>query len=184
VEDAPLLFTSLAPATSLITLNCDIGDRGVVVHRNCDCLYDKLNCRQTIRTIRSSDKLTELGVTIWVSDVHDVLENTLAKRYSSAPGDFQLVETRTPAGLPRYLLLLHPRVGAVAQDTVAALFLEELGRRKSYYSFMTAIWRREGVLSVHRHPPLHTSRGKALPFQRVQDPSLLPDALREYITSA
>lgn len=177
-DTAPLLFTSLAPFTPIITLNTDIGDRGVIEYRNCDCLYDQMGCRQTIHTIRSSDKLTEFGVTIWAADVQDVLEEVLQRRFRTAPGDFQLVETQTSDGLPVYLLLVDPRVGEIEERTLAKLFLDELGRRKPHYSFMTAIWEREQVLQVRRHSPLVTSRGKVPSFYRVRDLALLPDTLK------
>ncbi|MCW5978535.1 MAG: hypothetical protein KIT09_10680 [Bryobacteraceae bacterium] len=177
-SEAPrLLFTSLAPVTSKVILNTDIGDSGVVEYRRCDCLYDRAGCRQTIHTIRSADKLTEFGVTIWVADVYDVLENALPRRYRAAAGDFQLIETRTPAGLPRYVLLAHPRAVEIDEQTLAKVFLEELGRRKTYYGFMTSIWEREKVLEVRRQAPIATSRGKLLPFLRLTDPAQLEPAL-------
>jgi len=177
-SDAPrLLFTSLAPVTSKVMLNTDIGDRGLIEYRRCDCLYDRMGCRQTIHTIRSSDKLTEFGVTIWVADVYHVLEDLMPRNYQASASDFQLIETRTPDGLPRYLLLVHPRVQAVNDQALAKLFLRELGQQKSYYGFMTSIWAREKVLEVYRRSPIATSRGKLLPFFRLRDPAVLPGIL-------
>jgi hypothetical protein len=172
--EAPrLLFTSLAPVTSKVLLNTDIGDRGLISSRRCDCLYDRLGCTQTIHAIRSADKLTEFGVTIWVADVYHVLETVLPRRYHATPADFQLIETRTPDGLPRYVLLVHPRVPDVDGPAVAGVFFDELGRQKSYYGFMTSIWERENVLEVLRQPPIPTARGKMLPFFRLTDPAAL-----------
>jgi len=163
-----LLFTSLAPVTSIVTLNTDIGDCGVIQNRRCDCLYDRLGCRQMIHTIRSSDKVTGFGVTIWVADICHVLANVLPRRYQAADTDFQLVEARTEDGLPRYCLLVHPRVAPLDEQEVVKCFVRELGRRKTHYGFMTGIWEREKALSVHRHPPLVTERGKLLPFFRLR----------------
>jgi hypothetical protein len=174
LEPSRLLFTSLAPVTSKFILNTDIGDRGVIHYRRCDCLYDRLGCHQTVHTIRSADKLTEFGVTIWLADVYHVLETVLPRRYRAAASDFQLVETRTPDGLPRYVLLVDPRVPGVDAPAAAQLFLDELGKQKPYYGFMTSIWEREKVLEIRRQPPIATGSGKMLPFVRLQDPAMLP----------
>ena len=168
-----LLFTSLAPLTSKALLNTDIGDRGVINHRRCDCLYDQLGCRQTIHKIRSADKLTEFGVTIWVADVYHVLESILPRRFRGVSSDFQLIETRTPAGLPRYVLMVHPRLSGLDDQTAAKVFLAELGQQKTYYGFMTSIWEREKVLEVRHQVPIATSSGKMLPFLRLRDPAML-----------
>lgn len=172
-EPARLLFTTLAAGTSKFLLNTDIGDTGVIGRRRCDCLYDRLGCHQTIHTIRSADKLTEFGVTIWVADVHEVLESVLARRFRAAATDFQLVESRTESGLPRYFLLVHPRLAGVDNEAVRKAFLEELGRRKRHYAFMTAIWEQQRLIELLRRPPLPAPSGKLLPFLRLRDASAL-----------
>jgi len=166
-SESELLFTSLAPVTSKFILNTGIGDRGVIGHRRCVCLYDRLGCHQTIHTIRSAGKLTEFGVTILLADVYLVLETLLPRRFMAAAGDFQLVETRTTDGLPRYLLLIDPRVPAIEEAAAAQLFLDELRKLKPYYGFMTSIWGREKVLEVRRQPPVAIAGGKMLPFIRL-----------------
>ena len=64
-----LLLTSLRSASPKVLLNTDIGDRAVLETRRCGCLYDQLGCRLLLHTIRSSDKITELGVTFAVITV-------------------------------------------------------------------------------------------------------------------
>jgi hypothetical protein len=172
-QPARLLFTTLVAGRSKFILNTDIGDTGVIGWRRCGCLYDRLGCHQTIHTIRSADKLTEFGVTIWVADVHEVLENVLARRFRAAATDFQLVETRTESGLPQYFLLVHPRLAGLEAEAVRKAFLDELGRRKRHYAFMTAIWQQERLIEVLRRPPLPAPSGKLLAFLRLRDPSAL-----------
>jgi hypothetical protein len=166
---SPLLFTSLAPITPKILLNTDIGDRGVLGERRCQCLYDQLGCHQTIHHIRSADKITGFGVTFWVSDVHDVLETAIPRRLGGAPGDYQLVEYDSAEGLPVYSLVAHPRLATISEQGLIDLFLAELAQRKPYYGFMTSIWAREKVLHVRRQAPIATARGKILPFHRLSD---------------
>ncbi len=170
----PLLFTSLAPLTPKILINTDIGDRGILGSRRCNCLYDELGCRRTIHSIRSSDKITGFGVTFWAADVCDVLETALPRHVESgAPGDFQLVECDSEGGLPRYILVAHPRLTDVTDEQLINVFLTELGKRKSYYGFMTSVWAREKVLEVLRRIPIATTGGKTPLFQRLADPRRL-----------
>ena len=161
-----LLMTSLQPLTNKVLLNTDIGDRGVLGRRRCDCLYDRLGCTTTIHTIRSSDKITEYGVNIAVSDVFQILENDLPRRFGGTAGDYQLVESRNANGLPRYTLRVNPVVPPRENSAITSAFLSELNRRQSYYGYMTAIFKKEGILQVERAAPVPTPRGKILPFYR------------------
>ena len=45
---------------------------------------------------------------------------------SAAPStDYQLLEEQTSGGLPRYVFLVSPEVGAIDERTLARVFLEE-----------------------------------------------------------
>ena len=169
-DRAPLLFTSLAPVAPKFLLNTDIGDRGIVGSRRCDCLYDRLGCRQTIHDIRSSDKITGFGVTFWVADVCDVLDTALPSRLGGTPGDFQLLESDSEGSWPRYVLLVDPRLTNFTDDHLIRIFLEELSSRKSYYGFMTAIWKSERVIEVRRRRPVAAAQGKTPLFRRLSGP--------------
>ncbi len=163
---SPLLFTSFSPLTSKILLNTDIGDRGMLGERSCDCVYGRMGCRRTIHMIRSSDKITEFGVTFQVPDVFRVLEEALPRRLGGRTGDYQLIEERNRAGLPKYTIRVHPNVTGVEGDTVKEAFLSELAAVRSYYGFMAEIWRKEGIVHTERGVPLASRRGKVLPFHR------------------
>jgi hypothetical protein len=169
----PLLLTGFAQITQRILLNTDIGDRGILGDRRCDCLYDRLGCRQMIHGIQSSDKITGYGATIWVSDAHHVLETSLPSRLGGAPSDYQLVECDSAEGVPHYFLIVNPRLGDINDERIIEVFLAELAERKSYYSFMTEIWARERALGVVRQQRLSTGSGKAPPFIRIKDPRQL-----------
>ena len=175
-DGAPLLFTSLAPVAPTFLLNTDIGDRGIIGSRRCDCLYDRLGCRQTIHDIRSSDKITGFGVTFWVADVCEVLDTALPSRLGATPGDFQLLESDSESPWPRYILLADPRLTNFTSEHLLRVFLEELSRRKSYYGFMTAIWKSESVIEVRRKRPVAAAQGKTPLFRRLSGP-LKPGAL-------
>lgn len=164
-----LLLTSLRSAAPKVLLNVDIGDRAVRERAPCDCLYDRLGCRLRLHTIRSSDKITELGVTFAVQDVFHVLEEIFPRRFGGAAGDYQLVETGDGQGLPRYTILVNPRLTVVDEGRLPAAFLAELGKLQPYYGFMTSAWAREELITVRRAQPYATAAGKVLPFHRTGD---------------
>ena len=165
-EPAPFLLTSLSPISSKVLLNTDIGDLAVFKRRSCACFYDEVGCGKVLHTIRSSDKITAFGVTFAVADVFQVLEADLPKKFGGAVGDYQLVEECDEEGLPRYKLVVSPRVKSLSEYEVVPLFLRALGKRGRSYGLMANIWRRAGILECIRSEPLATSRGKVLPFFR------------------
>lgn len=164
--DRTVLLTSLRRAVPKVLLNADIGDRAVFGERRCGCLYDRVGCRLELHGIRSSDKITELGVTFAVRDVHHVLEDVLPRRLGGAAGDYQLVESRDQHGLPRYTLRLDPGLRDIDDAIVTATFLAELGRLERHYGFMASTWGREGMIQVRRGAPLASASGKVLSFHR------------------
>ena len=164
-----VLLTSLRRAVPKVLLNADIGDRAVFSERRCGCLYDRVGCRLELYRIRSSDKITELGVTFVVHDVHQVLEQVLPRRLGGSAGDYQLVESRDRHGLPRYTLLLDPGLRDLDDAVVTTTFLAELGRLERHYGFMTSTWAREGLIRVRRGAPLAGPSGKVLSFHRASD---------------
>lgn len=166
-----LLFTSMHRFATKILLNADIGDRAVMETRRCDCLYDRLGCHLRLHSIRSSDKITELGVTFAVQDVFHVLEDVLPRRFGGTAGDYQLVEARDAQGLPRYTMLVNPALPGIDERRLPAAFLSEMGKLEGYYRFMTAAWAREKLIGVRRAPPLAGPLGKVLPFHRIADTS-------------
>ncbi|HXJ83496.1 MAG TPA: hypothetical protein VMS64_33020 [Candidatus Methylomirabilis sp.] len=164
-----LLVTSMHRFATKVLLNADIGDRAVLDTRRCECRYDRLGCHLRLHTIRSSEKITELGVTFAVQDVFRVVEDVLPGRFGGAAGDYQLVEARDEQGLPRYTILVNPSLPGIDEERLAAVFLSELGKLEGHYRFMTAAWARERFIGVRRGPPLAGPLGKVLPFHRIND---------------
>lgn len=161
-----LLLTSLRHASPKVLLNVDIGDRAVLETRRCDCLYDRLGCRLLLHTIRSSDKITELGVAFAVADVFHVLEEVFPRRFGGRAGDYQLVETMAPDGSARYTLRVNPELPGIIEHRLPAEFLSELGKLRDYYGHMVSVWQREDLIRTTRGLPLASSHGKVLPFYR------------------
>jgi phenylacetate-coenzyme A ligase PaaK-like adenylate-forming protein len=164
--ESTLLFTSLRGVLPKVLLNVDIGDRAVIEQAPCDCAYGRLGCEVRLHTIRSSDKITEFGVTFAVQDVFHVLEDALPRRFGGEAGDYQLVEDRDANGLPRYTIVVDPRLSGIDAGDVPDTFLREMAKLERHYGFMAAVWAREKIITVRREAPLAGSSGKRLPFYR------------------
>lgn len=171
-----LLLTSLRPAARKVLLNTDIGDYGRLESRRCDCSLDSLGYHTRLSGIRSFQKLTGEGMTILGSDLYPVLEDVLPRRFGGAVGDYQLVERQDERGLPRYELLVNPRVGRVDERALIRLLLNELRAARPPYRFMLDQWSQADALAVRREPPIVSDRGKVLPFRALgaADPRRLP----------
>jgi hypothetical protein len=100
-----------------------------------------------------------------VQDVFHVLEDALPRRFGGEAGDYQLVEDRDANGLPRYTIVVDPRLSGIDGD-VPDTFLREMARLERHYGFMAAVWAREKIITVRREAPLAGSSGKRLPFYR------------------
>ena len=173
-----LLLTSLRRAAPKVLLNVDIGDRAVLSRAPCECLYDRLGCHLRLHTIRSTDKITELGVTFAIHDVFHVLEEIFPRRFGGAAGDYQLVEARDAQGLARYTILVNPRLFAVETRGLPAAFLSEMGKLQHYYRFMASAWAREHLITARRAEPHATAAGKIIPFHRAADSPAAPAGTR------
>jgi hypothetical protein len=166
-----LLVTSLRHALPKVLVNVDIGDRAVIERRACDCTYGRLGCDVRLHTIRSSDKITEFGVTFALQDVFHVLEDALPGRFGGSAGDYQLVEDRNEQGLARYTILVNPALDNIDEAIVPHAFLSEIGRLRDYYGAMASTWSRERLIRVRRASPVAGPSGKVLPFHRVDETS-------------
>ncbi len=158
-----LLFTTLLPFAPRFLINADMGDSGVVEPTTCSCEYSAVGMTTQVRDIFSYGKLTGQGVTLLGSDVVNILETTLPRRFGGAPGDYQLVEQE--GGRQTELVLrMSPRTGAATTADVREFFLDEL--RRCYGGTLAArLWKHSagfarGARRTLRHPnrqglPLH-----------------------------
>jgi hypothetical protein len=160
-----LMLTSLRPAGPKVLLNTEIGDYGQLESRRCDCRFDSLGYHVRLSGIRSFQKLTGEGMTILGSDLYPLLEDVLPQRFGGGPGDYQVVERQDGDGLPRYHLLVSPRVGRIDEGAVLKQFLTELSTLRPSYRFMVDQWSQAGAFEIRREEPVVSNRGKVLPFR-------------------
>jgi hypothetical protein len=109
------------------------------------------------------------------SEAIAALEETLPGRFGGLIGDYQLIEEADPAGRPRLVLLISPRVGPVDDAAVGSAFLAA----NSPATRLTELfWRESGTLRVERREPLATASGKVLHIHAVDRRvgSLAPEA--------
>ncbi len=159
-----LLMTGLRSACPKIMLNTEIGDYGVLETRRCDCLLGELGYDRHIHSIRSFDKFSGEGVTFIGADLQLLLEKSLPGRFGGNVGDYQLLEEQDTRGLPRYTLVVDPRVGPLDEEALCRTVLEELGRINGTYRLMVQVWKQADFLRVSRRSPVQTGRGKILTY--------------------
>lgn len=166
LPDRALMVSTLRPTSPYVFINASLGDQAELVQRSCGCALERLGWSGHLHSIRSYEKLTAGGMTFLDGDVVRVLEEHLPARFGGGPIDYQLVEEEGQDGMARVRLLIHPKVGPLAEQEVVDLVLDAIGRRSGAARVMTLNWRKGGVLRVERRAPLATANGKVLHLVR------------------
>lgn len=161
-DDASLFVTSLRRATPLIMLNLSMGDQATLRARSCGCPLEQLGWTTHLQGVVSREKLTAAGMTFYDVDVVRVLERVLPDRFGGGPADYQLVEGETDGGEPVVRLLVHPAVGPLDPDRVAAALLAAIGEGSGAERVMGTVWRDARVIRVERRAPFTAASGKIL----------------------
>jgi hypothetical protein len=158
-----LLFTTLLPTSAKVLLNYESGDYGVVTERDCGCPIGELGFDRHLHTIRSYEKLTSEGMNFVGSDLLQLVEDVLPRRFGGGPSDYQLVEEEV-GGLPRVSVVVSPRLGPLDDEAVVSTVLETLGSGPAYKDMMASFWNTGHTLQVVRREPHATSSGKVPAF--------------------
>ncbi|UCF38488.1 MAG: hypothetical protein JSU96_06505 [Acidobacteriota bacterium] len=162
IQDA-FYLTGLLPSLPKIMINVEMGDRGVIATRNCDCPLSQAGFRQTVHTIRSYEKLTSEGMLFTSTDLAAVVEDLLPQRFGGDPSDYQFVESSRD-GLTEVHLILSPRLGKLNDLEVIDAVMSFLGDQSDGYRLMTKFWADGGTLKVVREEPKATRASKILPL--------------------
>jgi hypothetical protein len=155
-----LLVSAIRPRAALLLLNASLRDYGTLSDRVCGCKAAAHGWRTHLTGIRSHEKLTAGGMTLYDSALERVLEETLPDRFGGGPLDYQLVEEEAADGSPVLRLLVHPALGPIDSAAVEAAFLDAVGKGGGVQQLIEAAWRRAGFLRVERRPPEATPGGK------------------------
>ncbi|MBP7149799.1 MAG: hypothetical protein KBD01_19915, partial [Acidobacteria bacterium] len=157
-----LLVSSIRPTAPFVLLNVSMGDRATFSARRCGCPLDDIGWTTHLHTIRSFEKLTAGGITLEDTDIVEILDEVLPRRFGGGPADYQLLEQADEDGQPRLQLLVHPAVGPLDAAAVADAFLGAIATGSESKREMAALWRRAGIPSVVREPPRARAGGKIL----------------------
>lgn len=155
-----LLFSSLRKATPLILLNFSNGDLAVLKQRSCGCPLGRLGLDTHYSFTRSIEKLTSGGMAFLDTDIMQILEQKLPKKFGGGPTDYQLREDETPGGNPQLCLVVHPRLGSLDEAALKAFFLEKIGSGSGAEKLTSMIWRDSDMLRIERCAPSITATGK------------------------
>ncbi len=157
-----LLFTNLLPFAPRFLVNAEMDDSGIVEPATCQCQYSAAGMTTQVRDIFSYGKLTGQGITLYGSDVMNILEKALPQRFGGAPGDYQLIE-REGERQTDLVLRVNPRTDVASTADVREFFLAEL--RKCYGGTLAArLWKHSAGFAVVLEEPFVTRTGKVLPL--------------------
>jgi phenylacetate-coenzyme A ligase PaaK-like adenylate-forming protein len=163
VEVNSLQFTTLLPTSAKILINVDMDDVGNIEPVDCDCLWARSGFDKKISNIHSVGKLTGYGMTLVGTEIVQILEEKLPKRFGGSPADYQLVEQEGTAET-RLVLRVSPRVKTCSPTEVRDVFLKEI--RACYAGCLASrVWDHADALLVTQAEPLVTPGGKVLPLQ-------------------
>ena len=160
-QDLPsdaLLISSLRPAAPLVLLNASMGDTGILDGRSCGCPVGAEGWPTRLRGILRLAGTEGHGVSPSSADMARVLDETLPARFGGGPGDYQIVEAERPDGSRRLRLLVHPGVGQLDPQAVAAVFVSASGAGLT-----------TNLVTVERRAPMATTFGKVLHTHRTRD---------------
>ena len=167
-EFEALWVTTLHPATPKLMLNVEIGDYAERSSRHCECALGQAGFGEHLHTIRSYEKLTSEGMHFVGSELMNLLENVLPRRFGGGANDYQLVEEEFD-GLARVSLLVSPSVGPVSESEIRELVLDSLGQGGQGRAMMSQWWKESATLRVERREPLPTGAAKVLPLHVRKD---------------
>jgi hypothetical protein len=168
-----LLVTTLSPLAEKILFNTETGDCAELTQRNCGCSMGTMGLRTHLSNIRSFEKLSGEGMTMFGSSLVQILEETLPDRFGGSSVDYQLLEEEGVDSATRLTLRVHPSIGPIVETEVRETLLRGIARANAMNAHMVRIWDLAETVRISREPPLATSAGKVLPFHLAK---ALPDA--------
>jgi hypothetical protein len=159
-----MLFTSLLPCAPKVLLNVEFGDSGKIENSKCDSAYSKDVLHKHISCIRSFEKMTGEGMTLFGSEIEKLLEERLPALFGGESVDYQLTEEENADGFTRYKLLINPRLNKTDCNIVKDVVLSEIKKLDTAKNLLYDIWSKADVFEVSYEKPIATARGKIYPF--------------------
>jgi hypothetical protein len=158
-----LYLTSLSPLSPKLMLNVESGDHAVLSDRDCGCPLHKAGLTRHMHSIRSYEKLTSEGMTLFGAALEELVEQILPARFGGGPNDYQLLEEEED-GRTRVSVLVSPSVGTLQEGPVVDAVLAHLHGNDRVDAMMAEVWKGADTLRVLRIAPHMTGASKVLPL--------------------
>ena len=158
-----LYLTSLSPLSPKLMLNVESGDHAVLSDRDCGCPLQKAGLTRHMHSIRSYEKLTSEGMTLFGAALEELVEQILPARFGGGPNDYQLLEEEED-GRTRVSVLVSPSVGMLPEGPVVDAVLAHLHGNDRVDAMMAEVWKGADTLRVLRIAPHMTGASKVLPL--------------------
>jgi hypothetical protein len=154
-----LYYTTVLPTCPKLMLNVESGDYPTLERRSCGCPWGNDGFNVHLSRIRSYEKLTTQGMCFLGSDVINLVEKTLPRKFGGCATDYQLVE-RVSDGLSRLCIVVSPGIGDLDETEVVHTAVEDLCRRPGPMALMTRLVSSGNDVEVVRREPYTTLAGK------------------------
>lgn len=155
-----LLFSTLRLSSPLILINVSLGDQATLKKGTCGCFLGELGLDTHLQYVRSFEKLTSGGMAFLDTEIVQVIEQDLPRRFGGGPTDYQLLEDERDDGKPQLRLIIHPRVGPLDLDQVKTIFLQKIASGSGAEKLTSLIWRDLDMVTIERSLPKTTATGK------------------------
>jgi hypothetical protein len=158
-----MYLTSLSPLSPKLMLNVESGDHAVLSDRDCGCPLQQAGLTRHLHSIRSYEKLTSEGMTLFGAALEELVEQILPARFGGGPNDYQLLEEEED-GQTRVSVLVSPSVGTCEDAHVVDAVLAHLHGNNRVDAMMAEVWKGADTLRVLRIAPHMTGASKVLPL--------------------
>lgn len=156
------LFTSLYSDCPIVMLNMENGDYGVIEKSDCGCVFEEYGFVDCISNISSHEKIKTEGLTFYINDMINIVEDVLPEKFGGSSIDYQLVQQEDEHGLTHLLFYVDKKIKLLDREKMKKLIFEKLSDnvRKD---IRINIFNQIKALEILRESPLVTPRGKT-PF--------------------
>jgi hypothetical protein len=159
----PFLFTSLLPSTPKVLLNVENGDYGTVTPRKCGCYFEQLGFTDHIHSIRSFEKFTIHGMTLFGVDMIRIVEKVLPDRFGGTSIDYQILEEEDKDNQTYMTIVARPELGELDENEIIRVVLGEIRKGNDAYRMAAEMWSQTKAIRVRRMNPVTTPGAKLLP---------------------
>jgi hypothetical protein len=163
-----LLFTSLLFSSPKILLNVENGDYGTIDTRRCGCLFDEVGLTEHLHDIRSFEKFTSQGMTLFGIDLVKIVEKVLPERFGGTSIDYQILEEEEKDGRTFITIVARPELGDLDENTIIEVVLNEIRKGNDAYRLAAEMWSQTGTIRVKRTNPVTTPGTKLPPVYSIK----------------